>query len=180
MPEYAFIGRSNVGKSSLINMVCDKKGLAKTSSTPGKTQTINHFLINEQWYIADLPGYGYAKTSKKNRGLWANASFKYLKERTNLLLTFLLIDSRIPPQSIDLEFMQWLGGEGIPFVIVFTKTDKLKPSLQNKNITDFSNKLMEEWEELPGMIVTSALSKLGKENILNKISETNTVFTLPD
>lgn len=177
-PEYAFIGRSNVGKSSLINMICGNNSLAKTSGTPGKTQLINHFLINESWYIVDLPGYGFAKISKEIRAKWEKMITNYLLNRTNLLNTFILIDSRIQPQSIDLEFIHWLGTNHIPFTIVFTKTDKLKGGELSKNIENYKKVLKEEWEELPDMLMSSSESKKGKEELLDFIEETNTIFNL--
>jgi GTP-binding protein len=176
MPEYAFIGRSNVGKSSLINMITGEKKLAKTSSTPGKTQLINHFIINEQWYLADLPGYGYAKISKETRASWEKMIRGYLLKRENLLNTFILIDSRIEPQQSDLEFMEWLGESRIPFVIVFTKADKLKNSELASNVEHYKKVLKQGWEELPPIIISSALTKSGKENILEFIEETNKLF----
>ena len=177
LPEYAFIGRSNVGKSSLINMLCSKKGLAKTSGTPGKTQLINHFLINENWYIADLPGYGFAKTSKENRASWEKMITNFLIRRTNLLNTFLLIDSRIDPQAIDLEFINRMGTDQLPFTIVFTKTDKLKQNEIIKNIENFKSALKKNWYELPTMFISSAETKRGKEEILGFIEEINSIFS---
>ena len=160
-PEYAFIGRSNVGKSSLINMLCERNKLAKTSATPGKTQLINHFLINDEWYIVDLPGYGYAKVSKKLREKWDGFIKKYLFSRSNLIYTFVLIDSRHKAQKVDLDFMEMLGIKGIPFVIVFTKVDKLSSSALNKNITAYKKELLKNWEELPIMMYTSSTTKAG-------------------
>ena len=162
-PEYAFIGRSNVGKSSLINMLCERNKLAKTSATPGKTQLINHFLINDEWYIVDLPGYGYAKVSKKLREKWDGFIKKYLFSRSNLIYTFVLIDSRHKAQKVDLDFMEMLGIKGIPFVIVFTKVDKLSSSALNKNITAYKKELLKNWEELPIMMYTSSTTKAGKD-----------------
>lgn len=179
LPEYAFIGRSNVGKSSLINMLAGVKKLAKTSTTPGKTQLINHFIINESWYLADLPGYGYAKISKETRAKWEKMIRDYLLKRRNLLTTFLLIDSRIEPQQSDLDIMEWMGANGIPFIIVFTKTDKLTRNEIARNIGHYKKSLLESWEDLPSMILSSATTKLGKEEILNFIQETNTVFVKP-
>lgn len=175
-PEYAFIGRSNVGKSSLINMITDRKKLAKTSSTPGKTQTINHFIINNSWYIVDLPGIGYAKTSKARRYDWNKTTANYLLKRESLLTTFVLIDSRLEPQSIDLEFMEWLGVNQLPFVIVFTKADKCSRSELAQNINNYKKKLLETWEEIPQSIISSANTKLGKEDILEYIENTNKLF----
>jgi len=177
-PEYAFIGRSNVGKSSLINMITGEKKLAKTSSTPGKTQLINHFIINESWLLADLPGYGYAKISKETRAKWEKMIRGYLLKRENLLNTFILIDARIEPQQSDLEFMEWLGISRIPFVIVFTKSDKLKNLELANNVAHYKKVLAEGWEELPQMIISSALTKNGKEEILAFIEETNKVFSI--
>lgn len=175
--EYAFIGRSNVGKSSLINMLCERKSLAKTSSTPGKTQLINHFLINDEWYLVDLPGYGYAKVAKESRNKWDKFIKKYLFSRSNLLYTFVLIDSRHKPQKVDLQFMEMLGIKQVPFVIVFTKIDKLSSSAFNKNITHYKKEMLKKWEELPPMISTSSESKIGREEILNLINSTNQDFT---
>jgi GTP-binding protein len=172
-PEYAFIGRSNVGKSSLINMIVDKKNLAKTSSTPGKTQMINHFIINENWYIADLPGYGYAKVSKDNRSKWDKVSRGYLIKRKNLMTTFVLVDSRLVPQQNDIDFMEWMGEKELPFVIVFTKTDKLNHSEITLNIEHYKTILKEFWEDLPPFIMTSAETKTGREEILDFIEKTN-------
>lgn len=172
-PEYAFIGRSNVGKSSLINMICERKSLAKTSSTPGKTQLINHFLINEETYLVDLPGYGFAKASKKEKAKWDIFIHTYLNQRPNLLCTFVLIDSRHNPQKIDLEFMEKLGKKGIPFVIVFTKIDKLGSSGLSKNLNEYRKEMLKNWEELPPIFLTSSANKLGKEEIWNFISSTN-------
>lgn len=169
-PEYAFIGRSNVGKSSLINMVCDRNSLAKTSSTPGKTQLINHFFINDEWYLVDLPGYGYAKVSKADRKSFRLLIDSYLRHRPNLMCLFILIDVRHKPQKVDLEFMAQMGAWGIPFVIVFTKSDKLKPSELEQNISVYKASLLEEWEELPTYFVSSAIKKNGKEEILNFIN----------
>jgi GTP-binding protein len=176
-PEYAFIGRSNVGKSSLINMICDKKNLAKTSETPGKTQLINHFLINGTWYIVDLPGYGFAKSSKENRENWLKMIEQYLQKRKSLMLTFLLIDSRLKPQANDTTFMEWLGKKGLPFYILFTKTDKLKPRQLEENIDFYKNQMLQSWEELPPFICTSAENKIGKDEILKVIEDTNQLFS---
>lgn len=179
IPEYAFIGRSNVGKSSLINSLCNNKKLAKTSSTPGKTQLINHFIINDKWYLVDLPGYGYTKTSLSSKRNWQNFSRNYLKARENLMCVFLLIDSRHTPQKIDLEFMEWLGVNGIPFVIVFTKIDKLSSSELQKNMKSYSTELLKTWEALPQIFKSSSTSKLGNETILGFIDETNDLFEIP-
>lgn len=171
IPEFAFIGRSNVGKSSLINMLTDKKKLAMTSGTPGKTQLINHFLINNKWYLVDLPGYGYAKTSKKNREMWQKMINNYLLNRTNLVSTFILIDSRLEPQKIDLELIRWFGGNELPFVLLFTKSDKLSKAKKQHNIKHYQNVLLGEWEELPLSFVTSSTQKLGREELLQLIDE---------
>ncbi|MES2836418.1 MAG: ribosome biogenesis GTP-binding protein YihA/YsxC [Bacteroidota bacterium] len=178
-PEYAFIGRSNVGKSSLINYIVNHKDLAKTSAKPGKTQLINHFIINETdkpWYLVDLPGYGYAKVSKSKIEQWEEFISEYLINRKNLTCVFVLIDSRLEPQTVDMDFMQWLGEKGVPFVMVFTKTDKLTRNELNKNL-DFYNKIMKQyWAELPTQFITTAEKKSGKENILKLIEETNKDF----
>jgi GTP-binding protein len=171
--EYAFIGRSNVGKSSLINYLTNNKKLAKTSSSPGKTQLINHFMINDEWYLVDLPGYGYAKTSKKNRTKWEQFIAEYILKRETLLNLFVLIDSRIPPQQIDLDFMEWLGIKGIPFAIVFTKTDKITSSKLNKNLLLYKKEMLKSWEEMPKSFTSSATGKTGKEGILNYIEQIN-------
>ncbi len=170
-PEYAFIGRSNVGKSSIINMLCERKALARVSNTPGKTQTINHFLINERWYLVDLPGYGYAKISKTQRKKWEQFIRSYLNKRSNLQCVFLLIDARIPPQKIDLEFADWMGEMKIPFVIVFTKSDdkKYKP----ENIKVFKNTMLETWNSLPQMFLSSSKKQKGKKEILDFIHDIN-------
>lgn len=175
-PEYAFIGRSNVGKSSLINMLVGRRKLAKTSATPGKTQLINHFFINNSFYIADLPGLGYAKTSKKDRKEWSVMVRNYLQYRQNLLNTFVLVDSRIPPQGIDLDFTRWLGINQIPFMILFTKTDKLKANQIKKNIQTFKNQFLKDWEEMPMNLLTSSVTKEGRDTILDYIEETNQLF----
>lgn len=167
LPEFAFIGRSNVGKSSLINMLTGKKSLAKTSSTPGKTQLINHFIINENWYLVDLPGYGYAKTAKTSRYKWEKFISEYLTKRDNLMNTFVLLDSRLEPQKIDLEFMNWCGENQIPFSMVFTKVDKLSSSALQKNIAKYKKEMLKFWEEIPPVFVTSAESSFGKEPLLN-------------
>ena len=176
LPEYAFIGRSNVGKSSLINMITDEKKLAKTSGKPGKTQLINHFIINDSWYIVDLPGYGFAKTSKENRYKWTKFIEKYLKERSNLMNTFVLIDSRLPPQKIDLEFINWMGFNERPFALVFTKIDKLSSTELQKNLAKYKKELLKNWEELPPVFSSSSQSKFGREKILNYISDINNLF----
>ena len=172
-PEYAFIGRSNVGKSSLINMLTGRKKLAKISGTPGKTQLINHFLINNSWYLVDLPGYGYAKVSKSLRKSFGKLNESYIFKRENLLNLFVLIDSRIPLQKIDLEFMITLGERQVPFSIVYTKTDKLKKTTYDKQIADIEQQLYEYWEELPPSFHTSAVSGKGRDEILDFIEEVN-------
>ena len=173
IPEYAFIGRSNVGKSSLINMLMERKDLAKISGKPGKTQLINHFKINEEWFLVDLPGYGYAKVSKKKRTIFQFFIENYLKEREQLVCTFVLIDSRHDPQKIDLEFMQFLGENQIPFCIVFTKADKLGSSKLNKQITSYKKKLLNTWETIPTSFITSSSSGLGREEFLDFINSVN-------
>lgn len=175
-PEYAFIGRSNVGKSSLINMITGKKGLAKTSQTPGKTQLINHFLINENWYIVDLPGYGYARISKSKKEDWNKFICNYLEKRENLQCVFILIDSRLEPQKIDLDFCASLGERGIPFVIAFTKADKQGKVKTDQNVTKFRKAMLTWFEEVPRHFVTSAELQDGKEEILNFIHEINQKF----
>jgi GTP-binding protein len=177
--EFAFIGRSNVGKSSLINMLVQRKDLAKTSGRPGKTQLINHFEINEDWYLVDLPGYGYAKTSKKNRAVFQRMITTYIKERPNLINTFVLVDCRHDPQKIDLEFMEWCGMEGIPFSIVFTKIDKLGSSALMKQIARYKKKLLMQWEELPPVFMTSAEGRTGREEVLRYIDTVHQSIT-PD
>jgi GTP-binding protein len=173
IPEFAFIGRSNVGKSSLINMLTDNKKLAKTSGRPGKTQLINHFLINEDWYLVDLPGYGYAKTSKENRHKFTAFIHEYLLKRENLINTFVLIDSRLEPQKNDIEFMNWMGNNELPFSIVFTKIDKLSSSALQKNLAKYKKELLKFWEELPPVFTTSSTSKFGQEKLLNYIGAIN-------
>lgn len=175
-PEYAFIGRSNVGKSSLINMLVNKKNLAKTSGKPGKTQVINHFLINENWYIVDLPGYGYASVSKQKRTDFAQIIKQYLTKRKNLMSVFVLIDSRLKPQKIDIEFMAWLGELRIPFVICFTKQDKLSKSESEINLMNYKKELLKYWEYLPQFFKTSSSKNKGKNEILNFIDTTNKLF----
>jgi len=168
-PEFAFIGRSNVGKSSLINMLTGQKSLAKTSGTPGKTQLINHFIINEDWYLVDLPGYGYAKASKNARQNWEKFIADYLSKRETLMNTFVLIDCRLEPQKIDVEFMNWCGEKGIPFSMVFTKIDKLSSTALQKNLAKYKKEMLKYWEELPPVFTTSSESGFGKEPILNYI-----------
>ena len=172
-PEYAFIGRSNVGKSSLINMLTGRKGLAMTSATPGKTMLINHFLINKSWYIVDLPGYGYARRGQKGKSQIQRIIEDYILEREQMTNLFLLIDSRLEPQVIDIEFMGWLGEHGIPFSIVFTKGDKLKGGRLNTNIQQYLKKLKEQWEELPPYFVTSSENRMGKKELLDYIESIN-------
>lgn len=177
LPEYAFIGRSNVGKSSLINMLTGKRDLAKTSPKPGKTQLINHFRINRSWYLVDLPGYGYAKISKTEREKWQQMIGDYLYNRPNLICTFVLVDSRHAPQAADLAFIEKLGTSGVAFHIVFTKTDKLKPEELNQNLEVYQKTLLETWEELPAWFITSAESGKGQEELLNIITAYNEAFT---
>lgn len=173
LPEYAFIGRSNVGKSSLINMLCNRKGLAKTSSRPGKTQLINHFLINKKWYLVDLPGYGYARVSKTQKKVFQKFVRDYFLKRSELISAFLLIDIRHEPQSVDLDFFKWLGEHQIPFSIVFTKADKVKLSTIKKRINNYFDELKKDWEELPTHFVTSASKGDGKIELLSYIQEIN-------
>lgn len=172
-PEYAFIGRSNVGKSSLINMITNHKGLAMTSSKPGKTQLINHFIINDEWYLVDLPGYGYAQRGKEGREAIRIIIEDYILNRDDLTNLFLLLDCRHEPQLIDLEFMEWLGENDIPFAIVFTKIDKLSKSKAKENLTKYREKLEETWEELPPIFITSSEHRIGAENILDYIDKIN-------
>lgn len=172
-PEYAFIGRSNVGKSSLINMLTNNKKLAKTSATPGKTLLINHFIINNEWYLVDLPGYGFAKRSKKEIQKLEQMINGYILQRQQLVNVFLLVDIRLEAQKIDLDFIQWLGQSSVPFAIVFTKADKLSATKVNKNLEAYKKVLSETWEELPPMFVTSAEKKQGREEILDYIEKIN-------
>lgn len=173
LPEYAFIGRSNVGKSSLINMLTNRRGLAMTSSKPGKTLLINHFLINKEWYLVDLPGYGYATAGKSIREKLKSIIESYILYRNELTSLFVLIDCRHEPQQIDLEFMEWLGENGIPFSIVFTKADKLSKSKLNENLKQYQEKLSEVWEELPPVFVTSSEKGQGRDEVLGYIEEVN-------
>jgi len=173
LPEYAFIGRSNVGKSSLINYLTNRKRLAKTSSSPGKTLLINHFLINDEWYLVDLPGYGYTRTGKSQRGELQHIITNYIQKRKNLSCLFLLLDARHKAQEIDRKFINWLGKNGVPFVIVFTKTDKLSREQAEKNQEAYRSFLLKSWEELPPVFITSATKRKGKEDILNFIEKTN-------
>jgi len=168
--EFAFIGRSNVGKSSLINLLVNRKNLAKTSSTPGKTQTINHFIINDAWYIVDLPGYGYSSISRSKSQSWGPMIETYLKKRTSLLTTFVLIDPRLEPQPIDVDFIQWMGTEGIPFAMVFTKVDKISRGQLAKTKSMWEKSLDATWEELPPMFMTSAADQRGKDELLAYIA----------
>ena len=174
IPEYAFIGRSNVGKSSLINALVQRRGLAKTSATPGKTIAINHFMVNNSWYLVDLPGYGYAQRSKKAREEWRLMLSNYIRRRRNLICTFVLVDSRIEPQNSDIGFMEWLGENQVPFCIVFTKADKLSKMELEKNVEAYKQRLLQDWEELPQVFVTSSENKLGREEILDYIEQQNT------
>ena len=176
LPEYAFIGRSNVGKSSLINMLTGKKGLAMTSQKPGKTQLINHFIINGAWYLVDLPGYGYARLSKGGREKLKTMIEDYTLERKELVCLFVLVDSRHEPQKIDLEFIQWLGEEGVPFALVFTKADKLTKGRLAANLEAYKARLLEEWEELPPIFVTSSEQQLGRDELLSYIEGINTTL----
>lgn len=176
LPEYAFIGRSNVGKSSLINMLTARKGLAMTSQKPGKTQLINHFIINDAWYLVDLPGYGYARLGKDSRDSLRRMIEDYVLERKELVLLFVLLDCRHEPQKIDLEFIQWLGEEGVPFALVFTKADKLSKGRLAANIEAYKAKLHEEWEELPPIFVTSSEERMGRDELLGYIKEINTTL----
>jgi len=179
-PEYAFIGRSNVGKSSLINMLTGRKNLAKISSTPGKTQLINHFLIDDNWYLVDLPGFGFAKSSKRSREKWKKMINSYLLKRKNLLCSFFLIDSRLDPQKNDTAFINWFGENELPFSLVFTKTDKLKQKQLTKNIEVYKNHLLETWEELPPMIITSSKTSLGKDELLDFIEQYNRMYKMQE
>ena len=172
-PEYAFIGRSNVGKSSLINMLTGRKGLAMTSSTPGKTMLINHFLINKNWYLVDLPGYGYAKRGQKGQEQIQRIIESYILRRKQMTNLFVLIDSRLDPQAIDLDFIEWVGENGIPFSIVFTKADKLKGGRLNTHINLYLKKLHEQWEELPPYFITSSENRMGRKELLDYIEKIN-------
>ncbi len=177
LPEYAFIGRSNVGKSSLINMLTERKGLAKTSGRPGKTQLINHFKINDNWFLVDLPGYGYAKVSKKDKNTFQKYIRHYFLEREQLVCSFVLIDIRHEPQKIDMEFMQWLGENQIPFGIIFTKADKLKPKAIERQVKHYITALLEDmWETAPPHFVTSSSKKMGREEVLGYIEQINGSF----
>jgi len=173
LPEYAFIGRSNVGKSSLINMLTDRKSLAKTSGRPGKTQLINHFIINNSWHLVDLPGYGYARVSKSSKKKFQKFITNYFEQRKQLVSAFVLVDIRHKTQPIDLEFMQYLGESGIPFGIIFTKADKMKPLAIERQINEYCEELLKTWEELPLYFVTSSSKSIGKEDLLEFIGSTN-------
>lgn len=179
MPEYAFIGRSNVGKSSLINMLVNQHGLAKTSQKPGKTQLINHFLVNEKWYIVDLPGYGYAKVSKSSREKWEKFIRNYITKRESLQCVFVLIDSRLEPQKIDLEFCCWMGEIQVPFVLAFTKADKQSASKTDQNVALFKKALKGWFEEIPPYFITSSEKNQGRDQILDFIDEVNNDFVMP-
>jgi GTP-binding protein len=173
LPEYAFIGRSNVGKSSLINALTNRKDLAKTSGRPGKTQLINHFLINQSWFLVDLPGYGYARVSKSAKKTFQKFITQYFEKREQMLCAFVLIDSRHKPQAIDMEFMTWLGEHQIPFCIIFTKADKLKPNALERNIQHYQEEMLQVWEEMPKHFVTSSANGLGSEEVLEYIQNIN-------
>lgn len=173
LPEYAFIGRSNVGKSSLINMLTNYKNLAKTSGRPGKTQLINHFKIDDRWFLVDLPGYGYARVSKTTKQVFQRFITDYFEQREQLVSAFVLVDIRHEPQKIDVEFMQWLGERAIPFAIIFTKADKLKPQAIERNVATYKEALLEWWEEFPPYFVTSAQNKTGREELTQYIEQTN-------
>lgn len=179
IPEYAFIGRSNVGKSSLINTLANVKNLAKTSGKPGKTRLINHFIMNKSWYLVDLPGYGFAKASKAHRNKYEKFINEYMMKRENLMNVFLLIDSRHPPQHIDIDFMEWLGTSGIPFSIVFTKIDKLNRSQKGSFYAAYEAEMLKTWEEMPPHFITSSETKDGREELLAYIEEINGSFVKP-
>ena len=175
-PEYAFIGRSNVGKSSLLNMLAGRNSLAKTSSTPGKTQLINHFDVDDTWYLVDLPGFGYAKVSKKDRVKWMKVTKQYLDSRTNLMCVMMLVDSRIPAQKVDLEFMAWMGGVGLPFVLVFTKVDKLNKAERAAFLPAYEQVMLRQWHKMPPLFVTSGNTGEGREEVLRFIASTNRLY----
>jgi GTP-binding protein len=175
-PEFAFIGRSNVGKSSLVNMLVSQKGLAKVSATPGKTIHINHYLVNDKWYLVDLPGYGYAKRSKDMRNEWQQTMDNYFDQRENLACVCILVDSRLTPQAIDLEFIEYIGQKGIPFIIIFTKADKGTQVSTVKNVAEFKKSLLDEWEELPEMFITSAEKKTGRIELLSFLDQVSDEF----
>ena len=177
IPEYAFIGRSNVGKSSLINMLLDRKHLAKTSGRPGKTQLINHFKVNDNWYLVDLPGYGYARVSKRDKSTFQKYITNYFEQREQLVCSFVLVDIRHEPQKVDLEFMQWMGENGIPFCIIFTKADKLKPNVIERNVTKYLDTLVADmWEEAPQHFITSSSNTLGRDELLAFVDDINIQF----
>ena len=178
LPEYAFIGRSNVGKSSLINMITSRKSLAKTSGRPGKTQLINHFLINKNWYLVDLPGYGYARVSKSAKKTFQKFITQYFNYREQLVSAFVLVDIRHNPQPVDLDFMQWLGEHGIPFSIIFTKVDKLKPKATENHVEAYKTVLLETWEDMPNYFITSSSQDIGKDDVLGYIDSLNTNMSL--
>ena len=177
LPEYAFIGRSNVGKSSLINMLMDRKNLAKTSGRPGKTQLINHFKVNDNWFLVDLPGYGYARVSKKDKKTFQKYITNYFEQRRQLVCSFVLVDIRHEPQKVDMEFMEWMGENGIPFCIIFTKADKLKPNVIEKNVNTYTQKLLEgAWEEVPQYFITSSSKTIGRDDVLDFVADINAQF----
>lgn len=178
IPEYAFIGRSNVGKSSLINMLTSRKSLAKTSGRPGKTQLINHFLINKNWYLVDLPGYGYARVSKSAKKTFQKFITQYFSLREQLVSAFVLVDIRHNPQPIDLEFMQWLGENGIPFSIIFTKADKLRPKAIENHVEAYKTIMLETWEDMPNYFITSSSKDIGKDDVLKYIDDLNSNMTI--
>lgn len=173
MPEFAFIGRSNVGKSSLINMITGNKAMAKVSQTPGKTQIINHFLINDNWYLVDLPGYGYAKVSKTSRKIFSEMITNYIQNRENLYCLFVLIDSRLEPQEIDITFINWLGTNQVPFALIFTKTDKINTPTLESNMAEYKKEMLKYWDELPKIFSCSAVTRIGREPIIKYIEEIN-------
>lgn len=177
LPEYAFIGRSNVGKSSLINMLLNHRNLAKTSGRPGKTQLINHFLINKNWFLVDLPGYGYARVSKSEKKSFQKLITHYFEKREQLILAFVLIDCRHNPQPIDLNFMEWLGTNGIPFHIIFTKADKLSETALKRNIANYESEILKKWEQMPPYFITSSSQQRGREEVLNYIDTLNNQFS---
>lgn len=179
LPEYAFIGRSNVGKSSLINMLTGNRSLAHISSTPGKTKTINHFIVNDSWYIADLPGYGYAKVSQTERAKWEKMVKSYFLKRENLACVFVLFDIRINPQQNDMDFIEWLGRSGVPFVIIFTKADKITQREREISVKIYKDKILEKWEEVPLLFITSSEKKLGRDAVLEFIEQVNRDFKKP-
>ncbi|BDD11151.1 putative GTP-binding protein EngB [Fulvitalea axinellae] len=179
-PEYAFIGRSNVGKSSLINMLMGRKQLAKVSGRPGKTQLINHFIVNNEWYLVDLPGYGWAKVSKTDKSKWAKMTKDYLENRENLACVFVLIDSRHEPQKIDLEFISYLGENRLPFAMIFTKTDKQSPNKSQSNMAKFRKALAKDWENIPPCFLTSSAHKTGRDEVLDFIEEINGEFEIDE